>query len=75
MTRQPLRADTPRHAPSSPYAAPPAHAPRPAGPPYAAPPPQLRAAATPPQLRAVVPLGRHGWAQRHPATPGRVTLA
>ncbi|MFF5196719.1 hypothetical protein, partial [Streptomyces anthocyanicus] len=39
-------------------------------------PPRLRAAAaTPPPLRAVVPLGRHGWAQRHPATPGRVTLA
>ncbi|GAA2696816.1 hypothetical protein GCM10010310_60390 [Streptomyces violaceolatus] len=30
MTRQPLRADTPRHAPFSPYAALPAHAPRPA---------------------------------------------
>ncbi|MDX3422670.1 hypothetical protein ACFY9U_30325 [Streptomyces anthocyanicus] len=27
MTRQPLRADTPRHAPSSPYAALPANAP------------------------------------------------
>ncbi len=33
-------------------------------------PPQLRAPATPPQLRAVVPLGRHGWAQRHPASAG-----
>ncbi|MGP4092137.1 hypothetical protein, partial [Streptomyces sp. KR55] len=27
----------------------------------------------PPQLRAVVPLGRHGWAQRHPASAGERT--
>ncbi|MFD8447927.1 hypothetical protein [Streptomyces coelicoflavus] len=25
------------------------------------------------QLRAVVPLGRHGWAQRHPASAGQRT--
>ncbi len=69
---------SPRQRPASPappYAAPPpslraAAAPRPCGPPPA-PPPRLRIAAMPPPLRAVVPLGRHGWAQRHPATPGR----
>ncbi|MFK4803736.1 hypothetical protein ACI3K5_34270, partial [Streptomyces sp. MPA0124] len=34
-------------------------------------PPQLRAVGvTPPPLRAVVPLGRHGWAQRHPVGAG-----
>ncbi len=135
LTRQPLRADTPRHAPSSPYAALPANAPGtpprrtrlsppslrvpllavrgsprhrsgyPSSPYAALPaiapgtpprrtrlsPPSLRVpllavrgsprqrpaspappyAAPPPSLRAVVPLGRHGWALRHPATPGR----
>ena len=27
----------------------------------------------PTQLRAIVPLGRHGWAQRHPQAPGSAT--
>ncbi|WP_234311044.1 hypothetical protein, partial [Streptomyces sp. NRRL WC-3795] len=62
MTRQPLRADTPRHVPFPPYAA--TRTSHPAA--FAA----AAAGSHPTQLRAVVPLGRHGWAQRHPVGAG-----
>ncbi len=81
LTRQPLRADTPRHVPFSPYATDGRLAVRTScGPPrYAFPcsrgplprPPQLRAVVPPPvpERPGRYPQGRHGWAECRATRP------